>query len=57
MAFMMVPSDIAQTLILFGVDQAFIWTGVRPRDEFMFYMELGRKIAAMEEKCREQLEK
>ena len=57
MAISMVPSEIAQVLILFGVDQAFIWTGVRPKDEFVFYLELGRKLRAMEDKIQEQLEK
>ena len=56
MAITMVPTEIAQTLILYGVDQAFIWTGVRPRDEFTFYLELGRKLRAMEEKIQEQQE-
>ena len=43
-ALLSVPPDMACLLVAFGADQAFIWTGVEPRDCSEFFFEMGRKI-------------
>jgi hypothetical protein len=43
----MVPSDLAATLIAYGVEQAFVWTGVEPRNMAEFWFECGRTIQTM----------
>ena len=43
-ALLSVPPDMACLLIALGADQAFIWTGVGPRDTAEFFFEMGRRI-------------
>lgn len=43
-----VPFDMACTLITYGADQAFIWTGAEPRDRADFFFNLGRATGRLQ---------
>ena len=53
-ALLITPFDVQASLIAYGAEQAFLWTGQRPQSENDFYFELGRKIQQMALKAWEE---
>ncbi len=48
-ALAVVPFDTVATLVAFGAEQAFIWTGQQPKSPEEFFFELGKKVAQMKD--------